>query len=103
MGLLINRTCKFKNCRYGEFEDPVQNGLAITPAQMLDLTNRGIPVSPSNLGLEYDDGYSELEFDVPSEHVRGIDMADLWEQREDMRDKMRSPKFKELLNSQGNE
>lgn len=73
-----------------DYEDKVQNGLAITPSQMQDMAQRGIPVSTSNLGLGYEDGYSELDFTPPSEHLRGIDMADLWEQRQSIKKKLRT-------------
>lgn len=74
-------------------EDIVQNGLAVTPSQMLDLTNRGVPITPANLGLQYIDGVSQSDFSVGMEYQRGVDIGDMWEHRQDMRKKMRSPEF----------
>lgn len=92
-----NRLPKIKYCKLEEYEEQVQNGLALTPAQMMDLTNRGVPISPANLGVEYYEGVSVSDFEVPMEHRRGVDIADMWEHRQDMRSKLSSPQFKELL------
>lgn len=92
-----NRLPKIKYCKLEEYEEQVQNGLALTPAQMMDLTNRGVPISPANLGVEYYEGVSVSDFEVPMEHRRGVDIADMWEHRQDMRAKLSSPQFKELL------
>lgn len=91
------RAVPIKNCTLDEYEEQVQNGLALTPAQMMDLTNRGIPISPANLGVEYYEGVSVTDFEVPMEHQRGVDIADMWEHRQEMRKKLSSPQFKELL------
>lgn len=64
---------------------PVQNGLALTPAQMSDLMQRGLPISSANLGLQYEEGVSHLDFEPPLEHRRGVDINDMYEAREDVR------------------
>lgn len=60
-------------------EQVVQNGLALTPAQMDDMVKHNIPIAPQNLGLSYDDGVSSLNFETPPEYVRGVDIGELWE------------------------
>lgn len=79
-----------------EYEDIVQNGLAVTPSEMMQMTARGIPVTTNNLGLVYEDGVSSLDYTPPLEYTRGIDIADLWERRQDIREKF-GKKYREVL------
>lgn len=68
---------------------PVQNNLGVTPAKMLELTKAGVPISPANLGLTFQEGVNKLDFVPPLEYQRGIDIGQLWEARQDSRDKFR--------------
>lgn len=86
----LNRPDRFSRPRRRPDEEPVRNGLAVTPSQMIELTERNIPISAQNLGLTYDEGYSKLDFDVPSEYVRGVDISDLWEGQQAVKDKFRT-------------
>ena len=97
------KTTILKNCKLSPEEPIVQNGLAVTPSQMMELTNRGVPISPSNLGVIYDEGTSNLDFEPTMENLRGIDITDMWEHREDVKHKMKSKEFQSLLNTQENE
>lgn len=97
------KNVKLKNCVLTSEEPIVQNGLAVTPSEMLELTNRGVPISPNNLGVIYEEGSSNLDFEPPLEHQRGIDITDMWEHREDVKSKMKSKEFKNLLKSVENE
>lgn len=97
------KNCRLKNCVLTEEEPIVQNGLAVTPAQMMELTNRGVPITPSNLGVIFDEGSSSLDFEPTMENLRGIDITDMWEHREDVKHKMKSKEFQSLLKSEGNE
>lgn len=99
----IFKSIKTKVTKVAEFDKPVQNGLAVTPSQMLDMTNRGIPVAASNLGLAYDEGYSDLDFTPPLQHQRGVDIADMWEKRQDLRSKISSKEFQQFLEKKGGE
>ena len=65
-----------------EDEQEVQNGLALTPAQMLDMTEKRIPITPQNLGLTYEEAVDVKNFEVSPEYRRGVDIGDLWELRE---------------------
>lgn len=62
-----------------ENEPIVQNGLAITPTDMYELQQKGIPISVPSLGELYDEGYSNLDFTPPLEYTRGVDLNDLYE------------------------
>lgn len=82
------RTCRHEN-------DPVvQNGLAVTPSQMADLASRGIPISTQNAASFTSNDVGRFDFDVPMEHTRGIDMAEMWQKREDVKSKFRETKRK---------
>lgn len=83
---------RFSCCRRVEGEQDVQNGLAMTPAQMFDMASKGLPVTTRNLGVTYDEGYSNLDFTPPLEHRRGIDLGDLYEARMDAKSKLRGLK-----------
>lgn len=74
--------------RHGN-DQPVQGGLCVTPAQMLEMTRRGIPITPQNLGLVYQEGVSKLDFEPPLEYQRGVDIGTMWEAKQDMRRKFR--------------
>lgn len=69
--------------------DPItQPGLAITPADALRLTERGIPVSAVNAS-EFYDGDPNPSWTVPLERSRGVDPADAWEAQQTSRKRIR--------------
>lgn len=80
---------KFSVCRRFDDEQEVQNGLSMTPSQMFDMAQKGLPITTRNLGVTYDEGYNDLEFDPPMEYRRGIDVGDLYEARHDVKTKFR--------------
>ena len=80
-------------CKRHDVDRPVQDGLAFTPARMLELAEQGIPVSTQTAASSFDDGYTQLEFEPNLELQRGIDMADLWEAQQNVREKMRNVKI----------
>lgn len=87
---LNNRKDNFAHAHRREDETEVQNGLAMTPAQMYDMAMKGLPISTQNLGITYDEGYSNLDFTPPLEYQRGIDLGDLYEARMDAKQKLRA-------------
>lgn len=56
---------------------------------MEQLTLQGIPVNNQNIGLGYEEGVSRLDFTPPLEYARGVDIADLWNARQDIKHKLR--------------
>ena len=76
---------KFAACCRLDYEQAVQNGLSVTPVDMLELAKRGIPISSPNSNLLYDEGYKELEFTPTLDHIRGVDIADLWQHKMNMK------------------
>lgn len=85
----IQRRDIFAQALRHDGEQQVENGLAMTPSQMYDMAQRGLPITTQNLGITYDEGYSALDFNPPLEHRRGIDFGDLYEARFDAKSKMR--------------
>ena len=61
-------------------ENPVQHGLAYTPAKMAALAEKGVPISSMTLDSQYYDGDTDPSFDYGIEDVRGVDIAEAWEQ-----------------------
>lgn len=56
-----NRRKVFAHCVRHEGEQDVQSGLAMTPSQMYDMAQKGLPITTRNLGVTYDEGYSEFQ------------------------------------------
>lgn len=79
------RPCKIVR---SEEDIQVQDGLALTPAQVADLTNSGVPISQP-LAMNFFDGYKTLDFDPGILGRRGVDITDLWNAQQDARKKMR--------------
>lgn len=89
---LKNRKTRFSYCKRHSFESDVQNGLAVTPAKMLQMAEHGIPITAQLSGAVYDEGVSNLDFTPPLECTRGVDIGDLWEARENLKSKVRTAK-----------
>lgn len=84
----------FSYCRRLPHEPVVQSGLSVTPAQMSELALSGVPVSSHNLQSFYDDGYSAFDMTIPVDKTRGVDIADMWNARQDSKRKLRDLKSK---------
>lgn len=76
-------------CHRKKHEAIVREGLAYTPAKMAELTSRGLPVNNINASTAFYEGSQDATFHVGSERLRGIDVADLWEQHQQLRNKAR--------------
>lgn len=69
-----------------EGEAVVQNDLAVTPTQMYDMMQKGIPISTQNLSDDmFYDGDTNPDFALPLDMKRGIDVADCWEASMDIK------------------
>lgn len=100
MDYLRKKNCQFKPINIERrFDEPiVQDGLAMSPAEMMDMVNRGIPISNSNLQLLEVYKTGDKDFSVPMEFRRNVDMADMWQHRQEMRTKVREASDKYLSN-----
>lgn len=79
----------FAHCELHEDEDPCQSGLAVTPRQMLELQQQGIPVSSQLAAAVFSDGDFRLDFTPLLDTQRHVDICDLWEHRMTVRDKFK--------------
>lgn len=69
--------------------DPiVQNGLAISPAQMLELSHQGFAISAQNARMLRDVSSASVG-DVPLEYTRHFDMADGYQVMRDVHSRAR--------------
>lgn len=76
--MIVNiKTCNIV-CKEGE--DSVDSSLAMTPAQMQNLTSQGRAVSLASLeGVSYYGNEQDVR-DMPLEYTRGIDINTLWQE-----------------------
>lgn len=64
-----------------ETELPVYGNLVVTPSKMLEMAERGIPISTNNIAFNPStDGEKNPSWDLPLDRLRGIDPAEMWEQ-----------------------
>lgn len=73
-------------------EEPVQNGLSYTPAQMRDMTQKGYPVAPPALSEDFfqdSDNRAGNNFDIDIWERRGVSINDVWETQQDSRSKIK--------------
>ena len=70
------------------YEERVKSGLAITPAEMMDRQEKGIPISSQQLPEDmFEDGDHQLDDQLPIDSVRGIDVVDVWNLSKDSKQK----------------
>lgn len=73
-----------------ENDIPVNGKLALTPAKMMKMAERGIPISSQTLNNEYFDGDIKVSWEVPMDRQRGVDVNDMWNHNEDVRKRLKS-------------
>lgn len=76
-------------CKRRPDEPVVQNGLAVTPAQMMELTQSGFSISAQNLNALEAADPSDKDFYVPVQYRRGSDLADVYEAAQEVRRKVK--------------
>lgn len=77
---LSNKIYRLCNCSVLHRTDkPVESGLAMTPAQIKRLTDKGIAVSQSNYLGHFDGSPDRGNFDIDPIYQRGMDQNTLWE------------------------
>lgn len=72
-----------------EGEQIVQNGLALTPADVLRSAEAGVPVNSMMLSSSFSDGHTGSDFTINPEDRRGVDIGHLWQEQMDSRRKFR--------------
>lgn len=91
------RKSNYSRPRRHDEEEQVITGLSVSPSDMIEMTMRNEPITPQNLGMVYDEGYSKLDFEPPIQFKRGIDIGDAWEAQMDSKRKLRDAMDKGLL------
>lgn len=85
------KQCRLNFChavrKFGE--QIVQNGLAITPADVLRSAEAGVPVASMMNSSNFSDGHTGSDFDIPLNDRRGIDIGHLWQEQMNAREKFR--------------
>lgn len=71
-------------------------GLAMTPAQVAELTARGIPVSAKGMQEYFDDSPNPMSFTVEPMFKRGADINQLWELEKAAQDKFLSARKNDI-------
>lgn len=71
-----------------------KQGLAYTPAELMEYQKKGIPVSASN-SESYFDGEANPSFDVPVDMMRGVDIVDCWVAQNTSRSRLASAHIKD--------
>lgn len=66
---------------------PTKQGLSYTPAELMDLSRKGIPVTAVS-SESYFDGEANPSFDLPVDMCRGVDIVDCWVAQSDSRSKL---------------
>lgn len=75
---------RFASAKCKDSDLPVQGNLAVTPAQMAKMAANGVAIS-SQIAGNFNDGSTDVSFDVPLQQVRGLDIVDYWEAQKDSR------------------
>ncbi|UPW41866.1 hypothetical protein [Peromfec virus RodF5_6] len=76
----------------------VVNNLAVTPREMMQMSEQGIPISSSINSESFDDGNLDNVMSIPNECVRGVDVVKLWEDSITAKNKLskNSPNLKSM-------
>lgn len=77
-------------CRACEDDQVVREGLAYSPSDMARLTERGMPVNSLATGKVFIDGEENPSFHVTSDRTRYVDVADLWEEHQNIINRARA-------------
>lgn len=73
----------------------VRPNLAVTPSKMLTMAENGIPIS-SLTQDKFFDGEFKLEWSIPAERKRGVDITDLWNLKKGVQSKVTAAHSKDM-------
>ena len=79
----------FASCKRKDSETPVRNGLAVTPSQVLKMSEAGLPVS-AQLQYQMVEGHTGSDWNLGIEERRGIDMAQVWQESKSARKRLKA-------------
>lgn len=76
----------------------VQDGLSVTPAQMHEMTQHGIPISSHMSDSMFYDGDTKPIGQIDPLMRRGVDAVDAWNLQKQSRKNLKSSNLKDLEN-----
>ncbi len=77
----------------------VQSNLALTPSEMMSLSERGIPISSHFDDSQFYDGDNSPRVELAFEHQRGIDINDAWNAERNAKKNIRNAIVNDIKNS----
>lgn len=90
MAKYAKRKSNFVRLYYNPDKDIlVRPNQAVTPSQMMKMTEQGVAVS-SQLAGDFIDGEVNPAWELPVDAVRGVDIVDTWEAQLSSRNKIRT-------------
>lgn len=87
--------------RISEFDEVTVPDLAVTPAQMLSMAEKGIPITNHHLNNLYVDGEVNPSWDIDLDRQRGTDVVQLWEHNKDVKERIKKA-YKESITNNNN-
>lgn len=76
----------------------VQGNLALSPAQMLDLSQSGVPIASQMSSENFLDGDSTSDMSLDPMLMRGVDINDAWEYQMTSRRNLRNANLRDISN-----
>ncbi|WGL30916.1 hypothetical protein [Dipodfec virus UOA04_Rod_524] len=65
-----------------------RDGLAVTPAEIQELTMRGVPVNSTNASMFVEGTSGQGSFTLAADELRGADIVDAWNASRDAQSKL---------------
>lgn len=85
--------------RISEFDEVTVPDLAITPAQMLAMAEKGIPIANHHLNQLYTDGEVNPSWEIDMDRQRGTDVVQLWEHNKTVKEKIKKAYKESITNN----
>lgn len=94
----IRKPLKVATCKARKDEVKTKSGLSYSPAQMQEMTSRGMAVSSANLETKFYDGEPNPSWNVDILLQKGIDPAEIWEKAQLSKVKLQDGKYTSTSN-----
>lgn len=85
----IKSNRRFASCKRHSGEMIVQNGLAVTPSQVMSLAKQGLPSNGLNASM-FTEGHTGSDFSLALDERRGVDVATIWQETQNLKSKFRN-------------
>lgn len=81
---------------YNEPLQHVQSHLSVTPAEMLQMSERGIPISSHMRDGDFYDGDNQPLVTIDPIYMRGVDINDAWNAQQSAKQKLINAHLKDV-------